>query len=79
MQERIGHLISNSVNLKTNADLLIKRLSFWPICTFRVRHETAEEDQRTYRPKRYVYNNEVEDKSPNILRDKDYQASSKKC
>ena len=36
----------------------------------RVQHETAEEGQKTYRPKRCEYNNEHDDNILNILRDK---------
>ena len=36
----------------------------------RVWHKTTEEDQRTYQPKRYAYNNEDDYASPNILSDK---------
>ena len=34
---------------------------------FRVRHETPEEDRRTYRPKCSDYNNKDKINSPNIL------------
>ena len=35
-------------------------------------HEIAEEDRRTYRPKRFEYNNEDEDNNLSILSDKQY-------
>ena len=38
---------------------------------FQVRQETLEEGWRTYRPKRYEYNNKDEDISPKILNDKE--------
>ena len=41
-----------------------------------VRHETPDEGQRTYRPKRYEY--EDEDNSLNILNNKNHQTSSEK-
>ena len=41
----------------------------------RVQHETPEEGRRTYRPKWSEYSSEEEDNSPNILKDKYYQAS----
>ena len=37
---------------------------------FRVRHDTLEEGQRIFRPKRCEYSNEDEDNIVNILRDK---------
>ena len=44
----------------------------------RVRHETPQEGRKIYRPKRCAYNNEGEDKSPNILGDINNQTSSQK-
>ena len=44
-----------------------------------VHNETPEEDRRTYRPKRFEYNNKDEVNSPNILSNNNYQASSQKC
>ena len=40
------------------------------------RHDTPEESQRVYRPKLSEYNNEDENNTPNILSNKNYQASS---
>ena len=44
----------------------------------RVRQETPEEGQKTYRLTRCEYSNEDEDDSPRTLNDKNYQASSHK-
>ena len=44
----------------------------------RVQHETPEEGQRIYQPKRCEDNNEDEDNSQNTLRDKNYQTSTQK-
>ena len=44
----------------------------------RVRHETPEESQRTYRPKHWEYNNKDGVSSPNILNIHNYQVTSQK-
>ena len=41
-------------------------------------HDIPKEGWRTHWQKPYEYNNEDEDNSPNILSDKNYQASSQK-
>ena len=46
--------------LPTNVDMRLNKV------VSRVRHETPEAGQRTYRPKRCVYNNQDEVNSPNI-------------
>ena len=43
-----------------------------------VRHETSEEGRWAHRPKRWKYNNEDGDKSPNIQIDKNLLATSNK-
>ena len=40
--------------------------------------DNGEEGRRTYRPKRCEYINKDKDSSPNILNDKNHQASSQK-
>ena len=40
-----------------------------------VRHETPEESRRMHRPKRYNYNNEDEDNSPNTMTDRNFQVT----
>ena len=51
----------------------------WRFCvSSQVRHETPEEGQRTYQPKCCEYKNEDEGNCPNILSDKNYQASTQK-
>ena len=46
------------------------------LCRTRDPEETPKEGRKTYRPKSSEFNNEDEDNSPNVLNDKNHQAST---
>ena len=59
----------NRIKASTHPRGLNKGLSSRFCVGTRLRHETLEEGQRIYRPKRCEYNNKDEVRSPNILSD----------
>ena len=61
MQNGIRTIYPSRVKNKFNSKFCV---------VYRVWKDTSEEGRRIYRPKRWQFNNEDEDNSPNIVREK---------